>query len=220
MLHAALACVIAAGCGQWMGRRLARLGGDPLLRPMPTVLAIVGAGALATAVCGWALPDDAARPLVAALASQLAAIGVAQGLGVPVLGGPAPPRFVATGAIVGAVGALLVAEWHADPPGLHTSMAHAAYALLVAPALEETLFRGALQHTLARRSPRGAIVVSAILFAVAHPGGVGVRLPLLGLGLAAAFARARSGAVLPAWAVHAAWNATMLLAARPDTRLP
>jgi membrane protease YdiL (CAAX protease family) len=225
MLHAALACVIAAGGGWVLGRRLARLGGgvaegDAPLRPMPTVLAILGAAALTTAACGWGLPEDATTPLVATLASQLAALGVAQGLGVPLLGGPSRPTTVGVGAVVGAGAALLVAWMHPGGGGARETPADLAHALLVAPALEEMLFRGALQHTLARRSPRGAIVVSAFVFAAAHPGGPDVRLPLLVLGLSAALARARTGAVLPAWAVHVAWNATMLAISQPDTPPP
>ena len=226
MLHAATACVIAALFGRWLGRRLGTLGGgvaegDAPLRPMATVLAILGGGTLATAACGWALPHDAARPLLTALVSQLAALGVAQGLGVPVLGGPSRATWLLAGALTGAAAALLVAALHPAPPPLPAAApSQLAYALLVAPALEETLFRGALQPTLARRSPRGALVVSATLFAAAHPGGAEVCLPLSALGLAAAVARARSGAVLPAWAVHVAWNATMLLVAQPDTPRP
>lgn len=84
-------------------------------------------------------------------------------------------------------------------------------AVLVGPVAEEILFRGFLYGGLRTRlGPRGAGVISAVLFALCH--GMllaGPILFLLGLGLARAYEWRRS-LVLP-YALHATFNLASLL---------
>lgn len=84
-------------------------------------------------------------------------------------------------------------------------------ALVLAPLLEELIFRGWLLQGL--RGPLGqtrAIWVSAFFFASVH-GDIGHFPGLLVAGAVFGWAYARSGSILVSAAVHAMWNATSLL---------
>lgn len=89
-----------------------------------------------------------------------------------------------------------------------SALAFAAMASVVAPVLEETLFRGLLYTSL--RGWLGfwpAAVVSAACFAMMHVGAS--RLPTAILGLALAWTYERSGSLVPAIAAHALHNALL-----------
>jgi membrane protease YdiL (CAAX protease family) len=89
-------------------------------------------------------------------------------------------------------------------PG-HHSLAVILVAL-VAPAAEETFFRGFLFGWLRGRVPMwSAVAVSALVFALAHLQAV-VLIPLFLLGCLLAVVYERSGSLLPGMAVHALFN--------------
>ena len=90
-----------------------------------------------------------------------------------------------------------------------------ALIVLLAPFVEELLFRGVLLAALGERLPlRAAVALSVALFALAHlpdTGGHWQVLPglvLLALGLT--WLRLRSGSLLPGCAAHALYNASVL----------
>jgi membrane protease YdiL (CAAX protease family) len=77
---------------------------------------------------------------------------------------------------------------------------------LVAPAAEETFFRGFLYGWLrGRLPPWSAVAVSALVFGLAHLQPV-VLLPLFLLGCVLAIVYERSGSLLPGMAVHSVFN--------------
>lgn len=84
-----------------------------------------------------------------------------------------------------------------------------ALGLFIAPWVEELLFRGLLFSGLRRSAgPRVTIGATAALFALIHPA---VSAPsVLILGLAAGWARERTGALAPGVCAHAVFNAVML----------
>jgi len=87
----------------------------------------------------------------------------------------------------------------------------AVLAVVVAPPVEEFVFRGVLLAGLSSRmrAPVAAFVVT-LVFALGHvaeaihywPAWVGI----IGLGIATAWSRLRSGTLLPAVALHASYN--------------
>ncbi|MBK8978405.1 MAG: CPBP family intramembrane metalloprotease [Planctomycetes bacterium] len=90
----------------------------------------------------------------------------------------------------------------------------AAGAVLVAPFVEEWLFRGALWHVMAELAhPRAALLTTSLLFALAHGlnGGFVLECPhrFLG-GLALGWLRLRSGSLLPGIVAHFVWNAAAI----------
>ncbi|HUS67789.1 MAG TPA: CPBP family intramembrane glutamic endopeptidase [Kofleriaceae bacterium] len=93
-----------------------------------------------------------------------------------------------------------------------TLLAFALLAVVAAPLVEETLFRGILYGGLRRTfSPAVAVLTSAALFAVIHPP---IAFPaVFTLGAGAALARERTGRLAAAIAAHAAYNAIIVLAA-------
>lgn len=79
-------------------------------------------------------------------------------------------------------------------------------AVVVAPLFEETLFRGVLLPGLAGwLGPRGAVLLSAALFAAAHLSLV-EWLPLFVLGCGLGWLRLRSGRLAPSVLMHGLWN--------------
>ena len=90
--------------------------------------------------------------------------------------------------------------------------------LLVSAVSEEVLFRGFLQHGLARRLGGGtAVLVGSAVFSTAHvPGLVSMRTPagtiavtlvvIFGLGVVLCRIRAETGSIWLASGVHALWN--------------
>ncbi len=90
-----------------------------------------------------------------------------------------------------------------------------AMGLLVAvagPCFEELLFRGTIYRAWrGPMGPRGAMLASALLFAVVHADPA-VVLPLGTLGLIFAWLTERSGSLVPSMVAHSFWNgATFLL---------
>lgn len=100
-------------------------------------------------------------------------------------------------------------------------------AAVVAPLLEEFLFRGWLQGALERRpelprpggTPWGAVLVTALGFALAHgPAPFGL-VPRLGVAVAAGYAAWATASIWPAVALHAAYNAALFAGAALLPRL-
>ena len=95
--------------------------------------------------------------------------------------------------------------------------------VFMAPIGEEMVFRGAIQGYLSGRIGTGfAIAVSALLFLLVHlpqlDGYWPAMLAILGLGIVAGIARARTGSLLGAIAVHISYNSVVMafvLANRP-----
>ena len=136
---------------------------------------------------------------------------------------PAPARWI-TGAIPLAIAAYVLVVvvgglQNALFPADHCGQAHdvlRAYpryhvlavvtVTLVAPAAEETFFRGFLFGWLRGRVPHWpAIALSALVFAVAHLQPV-VLIPLFLLGCVLAIVYERSGSLLPGIAIHGLFN--------------
>jgi membrane protease YdiL (CAAX protease family) len=136
-----------------------------------------------------------------------------------------PPARVAVGALLAtaALAATITVVARAVPSwfitlddalglaGMSAAMA-LVYAALVPTVSEELLFRGAVLGGLTDvMTDRTAIVTSALLFAIVHLS-VPSMLHLTALGLVLGWVRLRSGSVWPAIALHAAYNAAVLLA--------
>jgi membrane protease YdiL (CAAX protease family) len=84
-------------------------------------------------------------------------------------------------------------------------------AVLVAPILEETAFRGCLMRALMKwKGPVPAVILSAVMFSLWH--GNPAALPSgFALGCCLGWVYLRSGSVGAAVAVHGLWNATSLI---------
>ena len=88
--------------------------------------------------------------------------------------------------------------------------------ILVAPFIEETLFRGCLYPVIARRFgiPAG-IVVTGVLFGLAHApqlwGGWGQIALLMGVGMVLTYIRARAGTVAASYCVHVSYNSILFV---------
>ena len=84
-------------------------------------------------------------------------------------------------------------------------------ASVAAPLFEEALFRGFLLPSLTRYLPIwGAIVLSALIFAVAHLS-LSEVLPLTTLGIVLGFVYARSRNLLASMLLHSLWNSGTLI---------
>ncbi|UBF25743.1 CPBP family intramembrane metalloprotease [Kovacikia minuta CCNUW1] len=84
-------------------------------------------------------------------------------------------------------------------------------ASLAAPLFEETLFRGFLLPSLTRYLPIwGAIILSALIFAIAHLS-LSEVLPLTTLGIVLGFVYARSRNLLASMLLHSLWNSGTLI---------
>lgn len=96
-------------------------------------------------------------------------------------------------------------------------------AVVAAPIAEEFFFRRVLQGWLEARLPgaggRGAVVVSAALFAAAHTGQGLASVPLFLLGLVLGWIARQTGSIVACVLLHAAFNAVsvalVLLTTRP-----
>jgi membrane protease YdiL (CAAX protease family) len=86
--------------------------------------------------------------------------------------------------------------------------------ILVAPFIEETLFRGCLYPVIARSfgMPAG-IVATGIVFGLAHApqlwGGWGQIALLMGVGMVLTYIRARAGTVAASYLVHVSYNSIL-----------
>ena len=90
-------------------------------------------------------------------------------------------------------------------------------AVLLAPLVEETVFRGYLYPVLARSlGVVGGIVVTGTLFGLMHApqlrGGTGHIALLIGVGIVLTWVRAKTGTVLASFLVHLSYNSSLLLA--------
>ena len=84
-------------------------------------------------------------------------------------------------------------------------------AVVAAPIAEEFFFRRILQGWLETKLGDWAVVVSGVIFGLAHLGdGLGW-VPLIGFGLAAGYLARRRGTILPSIVLHALFNALSVL---------
>jgi membrane protease YdiL (CAAX protease family) len=105
-----------------------------------------------------------------------------------------------------------------DGPGLVWLLVAAA---VVAPLVEETVFRGLLYQPLrasTRTWPRAlsflfAAAVQALLFAVVHPQGIGGVPAIAAMGAVFSLVREWRGSLIASMTMHGVWNGTVLLAA-------
>jgi CAAX protease family protein len=88
--------------------------------------------------------------------------------------------------------------------------------ILVAPLIEETIFRGCLYPVIARRFgvPAG-IVATGVVFGLAHApqlwGGWGQIALLMGVGIVLTYIRARAGTVAASYFVHVSYNTILFV---------
>jgi membrane protease YdiL (CAAX protease family) len=82
---------------------------------------------------------------------------------------------------------------------------------LIAPLIEEMIFRGAIYLAVSERLGRTyAVLISSFLFALSHMDPISF-LPLFGLGLILGWCRSRSGSILPSYILHALNNFAAIL---------
>ena len=99
-------------------------------------------------------------------------------------------------------------EWQPDKLGPYA--ANFVAVAIVAPVVEELMYRGAGLSLLERFGTPAAVIATAIAFGLAH--GLFLALPALVLfGLVTAWVRLRTNSVYPSMLVHAAFNATSLI---------
>jgi membrane protease YdiL (CAAX protease family) len=89
-----------------------------------------------------------------------------------------------------------------------------AFGILVAPLVEETIFRGFLYPVAARSfGIVPGVLFTGILFGASHVSNLGGALGqiavLVGVGIVLTWVRARSGSVLASFLVHIAYNSTL-----------
>lgn len=100
--------------------------------------------------------------------------------------------------------------WWAASSVASAPVGNVVLAVLVAPVVEELVFRGVLYRSLRTRLPVGAAVaLTTVAFTVGHASGSVPGALLLGVVAAMAYERTRT--LLAPVAVHAASNAAMLL---------
>ena len=90
------------------------------------------------------------------------------------------------------------------------------FGILVAPLVEETIFRGFLYPIIARRFGVGAgVIVTGVLFGAMHAqqlwGGWGQIGLLIGVGIFLTWVRARTGTVAASYLVHLGYNSLLFL---------
>lgn len=100
-----------------------------------------------------------------------------------------------------------------SPPAAYTV---AAFAVLVAPFMEELVFRGVLFNFLDRLAGTGfAVISTAVLFAGLHVpeywGAWHHVLMILVVGIALSLARGLTGSLAPSMVLHLAYNATLMI---------
>jgi len=90
------------------------------------------------------------------------------------------------------------------------------FGILVAPLVEETMFRGFLYPIVARRFGVAAgVIVTGVLFGAMHAqqlwGGWGQIGLLIGVGIVLTWVRARTGTVAASYLVHLGYNSLLFL---------
>ncbi len=93
---------------------------------------------------------------------------------------------------------------------LADEIAMAVGTVILAPLVEEFLFRGVLQSAYERRGPVRAIVASALLFVVIHQE-LAQSVALVPVALALAYVTWRTGSIVPAILIHAGNNLQAVL---------
>jgi membrane protease YdiL (CAAX protease family) len=131
--------------------------------------------------------------------------------------------FAAAGGFL-AITVLFVSQWF-PPPGespieqlLSTPasiVVFVIFGIMVAPLMEEIIFRGFLYTVLADVfSPGVAMPVVSVLFAAVHWSQLGGNWPavfvILGVGSVLTMVRQRTGSLIPSVIMHTAYNATLL----------
>jgi membrane protease YdiL (CAAX protease family) len=91
-----------------------------------------------------------------------------------------------------------------------------SFGILVAPLVEETMFRGFLYPIVARRFGVGVgVIVTGVLFGAMHAqqlwGGWGQIGLLIGVGIVLTWVRARTGTVMASYFVHLGYNSLLFL---------
>jgi len=89
-----------------------------------------------------------------------------------------------------------------------------ALGILVAPLVEETIFRGCIYPVIARRFGLGTgVLTTGILFGLAHAqqlwGAPGQIALLVGVGIVLTYARAQAGTVAASYFIHLGYNTTL-----------
>jgi membrane protease YdiL (CAAX protease family) len=111
----------------------------------------------------------------------------------------------------------------------NTALLFMAMAVLIAPLVEETIFRGYLYPVLARSfGVATGIFTTGILFGLMHAPQLGWTLPLVSLlifvGVVFTFVRARTGSVFASYMLHLGYNSfiaiTALIGTRGFTKFP
>lgn len=93
----------------------------------------------------------------------------------------------------------------------------ALFGVLVAPIVEETLFRGMLYPVLERRwGLEVAVLGSSLVFASIHApqlaGGIPQLAVIFMVGVLLGYVRGRTGSLVPGWLIHTGYNATLFSA--------
>lgn len=91
-----------------------------------------------------------------------------------------------------------------------------ALGILVAPLVEETIFRGCIYPVIARRFGLTAgVLATGILFGLAHAqqlwGGWGQIALLVGVGIVLTYVRAQAGTVAASYFIHLGYNTTLFV---------
>jgi membrane protease YdiL (CAAX protease family) len=89
------------------------------------------------------------------------------------------------------------------------------FGILVAPVVEETIFRGFLYPVLARFGVVASVLFTGILFGASHTSNLGGALGqiaiLVGVGIVLTWVRARSRSVLASFLMHTAYNSMVFV---------
>lgn len=98
----------------------------------------------------------------------------------------------------------------------NTAMLFMAMAVLVAPLVEETVFRGYLYPLFARSFGAAAgIIITGILFGLMHGAQLGwtwgLVSVLVAVGIIFTFVRARTGTVFASFLLHLGYNSTIAI---------
>ncbi|MGB8475874.1 MAG: CPBP family glutamic-type intramembrane protease [Candidatus Acidiferrum sp.] len=111
----------------------------------------------------------------------------------------------------------------------NTALLFMAMAVLVAPLVEETVFRGYLYPLLAKSfGVASGVIITGILFGLMHGAQLGwtwgLVLVLIVVGVVFTFVRARTGSVFASFLLHLGYNSTIalitILSTRGFTRIP
>lgn len=89
----------------------------------------------------------------------------------------------------------------------------AVVASVLAPFVEELMFRGTMVPAMARvlNNPASAILLSGALFAMVHPTGIPVWPALAGVGAISGLLAYYTGSLVPSFVLHGAYNLSLVL---------